>query len=219
MRVTPKHGDLIAQEPLRQVPGDRLVPDGRDQPVEHQEQAECHHDHRAERRAVERPHEHALHHEREHRSDDEEHDHEGQHRVPTPALPQLPVQVGHHHAHRAVGEVEDPRGLVRDHEATRGHRIDRPRDQPGDDEADELVHDVLCAHHSSTTAVRVGRASARCPCSCSGRSPRDCRRSPPWGRARCAAMSRCCTPPQSSTARGSSERGPDSRSSRWRCRT
>ena len=70
-------------------------------------------------------------------------DGQGQQDGQVPALPQLPEQVGQDHADGAVGEVEDAGGVVGDHQAGGTDGVDRPSDDAGDQQTEELAHGRL----------------------------------------------------------------------------
>ena len=55
-------------------------------------------------------------------------------------LPQLPIGEGGDHADRALGEVEDARGVVRHHQADGQEAVDRAEDDAEDGEREEDAH-------------------------------------------------------------------------------
>ena len=57
-----------------------------------------------------------------------------------PPLEELPVGERRQHPHRAVGEVEDARGRVGQHQPAGGDGEDARRRQPGDGGGEEVVH-------------------------------------------------------------------------------
>ena len=72
----------------------------------------------------------------------EDHDDDRRHTGTPQATLHLPVGERGHHPERPVGEVEDARGGVGDHQPDGRDGVDGGRRQPGDGEGEELVH--LC---------------------------------------------------------------------------
>ncbi len=77
---------------------------------------------------------------------------------------ELEVEVADRERDRAVGEVEDARRLVREHEARRHHRVDGARDRARDDQVEEAVHGPgdLAKRLDGCRSTERGGAAAGC---------------------------------------------------------
>ena len=105
----------------------------------HQE-AERHHERPFDRGAVDAAEEHELDDEGQERRLDEDDEHDGEQERPVLVLPQLPVREGGHHAHRALGEVEDAGRVVGHDQADGQEAVDRAEDDAEDREGEEDAH-------------------------------------------------------------------------------
>ena len=97
------------------------------------------------------PHDHGFEQHAEERGQDQQHHDEGDRGRPAPVEAQLPVGEREEHPGRAVGEVEDAGGRVRQHQAAGDHGEDRRDRQTDDREGQELIH-----------GLPVGPVAARC---------------------------------------------------------
>ena len=104
----------------------------------HQE-AERHHERPFHRRAVDAAEEHELDHEGEERRLDEDDERDGEQERPVLVLPQLPVRERGHHAHRALGEIEDAGGVVGHDQADGQEAVDGTEHDAEDREGEEVL--------------------------------------------------------------------------------
>ena len=105
----------------------RAAPEDRGHAEQDHEQSKRHHQRSLDRGAVDAPEQHELHCDGQERRLDEHDDRNGEEERPVPVLPQLPVREGRHHPHRALGEVEDARRVVGDHQARGQDAVDGAR--------------------------------------------------------------------------------------------
>ncbi len=171
----PRHRDGVAVEELGRVVGvGRRAPDDPRQGHEHEQQTQGDRQPDARGRPVQGAHDDSFHHDaehgRRHHQDDGERHQFGQ----APPLPQLPEEVRHHHAHGAVGEVEDARRVVGDHQTAGTHGVDGAEDDAGDEEAQKFGHRTTSPFEASPECRAFRRSSICSPMTWAG--PSGCNR-------------------------------------------
>ena len=151
----------------------------REEALDHQDQADRG-DHLHGRGRVGQPARHRLHAQAEHRADHEYADQRGGHGGQVQDVVVQDVEdVGAGGGHSALGEVEDARRFVGEHQAGAGQAVDRTGGDAEDHEREQRIHLVISLSRSldPRSARPAGAPGIRLT---TGRSPRC-----PWGRSAC----------------------------------